>query len=166
MAPPYILFFSGSKDADAKYLSNFQPASVEFMGVVYPSIEHAFQAAKFQRSDKPALASRLLFMDAKGAKSAGSKTAMKRAGATLDVARWNQDSLAVMKHLVAQRMKTDPLYRRMIEEGRRAGTRFLHFERSGAKSIWGGFFPQGASRDTAAAFVGQNLLGRILDGTV
>lgn len=47
------------------FLSNFYPCKVEFEGAVYPSVEHAFQAAKtldpderikFQSDVKPATA--------------------------------------------------------------------------------------------------------------
>lgn len=39
---PKIDSFSGTYH----FLSNFWPASVEFEGIVYPSVEHAYQAAK------------------------------------------------------------------------------------------------------------------------
>ena len=36
----YIYFYSGAKHATERYLSTFQPATVEYKGVTFPSIEH------------------------------------------------------------------------------------------------------------------------------
>jgi ribA/ribD-fused uncharacterized protein len=41
-APAKITEFQG----DYRFLSNFYPATVEFEGITYPSVEHAYQAAK------------------------------------------------------------------------------------------------------------------------
>lgn len=158
----FVLFFSKAADPDARYLSNFQPARVELDGVVYPSVENAFQAAKYLRSDRPDLAPALARMAPAEAKSAGSRSGMRRRGATLDLRRWDVESEGVMRRLVAQRLRTDARFRGIVARARAAGTRLLHFERSCERSIWGGCFPTGSPR-TVHAFRGGNLLGRILE---
>ena len=60
-----VQFYSKSADDDdislgvpswRKVLSNFHPVVIEVQGKRYPSVEHAFHAAKARCSDKPALA--------------------------------------------------------------------------------------------------------------
>src|SRR3954454_2152936 len=41
-APAKIAQFQG----EFRYLSNFWPATVEFEGITYPTVEHAYQSAK------------------------------------------------------------------------------------------------------------------------
>ena len=45
--PPIIAF-----DGEFRWLSNFWPAAVWLDGIQYPSVEHAFQAAKFRPEDR------------------------------------------------------------------------------------------------------------------
>lgn len=161
----YVLFFSKAKDPTARYLSNFTEAPVEYNGVVFPSIENAFQAAKYAHSTQPHLFAELASMTPAEAKSAGSKSGMKKRGATLDLSTWNNLSPRVMKQLVEQRMKTDARYKELILQGRRDGVAFLHFERSGANSLWGGSFPKTMPRE-AAYFEGGNGLGLIMSGKI
>jgi predicted NAD-dependent protein-ADP-ribosyltransferase YbiA (DUF1768 family) len=49
--PGYLLFFSKSKSGLGRYLSNFWPSKVRYGGLVFPSVEHAYQAAKFRYID-------------------------------------------------------------------------------------------------------------------
>jgi ribA/ribD-fused uncharacterized protein len=167
MTREYIYFFSKSKGALERRLSNFYPARVEYKGVVFPSIENAFQAAKYECSSKPDVFRDLARaeMTPAMAKSAGSKTGMKKRGAVLDVAKWNDQSVAIMKRLVKSRMKTDDLYRKTILLARKQGLPIYHFERSCAKSFWGGCFRKGEAH-LAKNFVGENMLGKILGGKV
>ena len=164
-SPEYVLFFSKSKSTSERLLSNFSLSPVEYHGVTFPSIENAFQAAKYRFSTNPGVWTTLAHMSPAEAKREGSKSGMWKHGAVLDVAAWTEASPHVMKTLVQRRMQTDALYRHTIETGRRDGTAFLHFERSGAKSFWGGCFPADAPR-TPSAFAGKNVLGKILMGTL
>lgn len=170
LTKPYILFFSKSKHALERRLSNFYPAQITYKGVTFPSIENAFQAAKFlhllgpERERKDLFAA---FADMKpvAAKSAGGKGAMKRHKVLLDVEGWNGASVRIMKLLVKKRMKVDDLYRKIILLARRQHVPLLHFERSCARSVWGGCFDKTKSRE-ANNFKGQNLLGKILMGVI
>ena len=162
-----IYFFSKSKGFLEKRLSNFYPSPVYYNGFMYPSIENAFQAAKYECSSKPGIAEELAErrVTPAMAKSLGSKSGMKKRGAVLDVNKWNAKSVRMMKQLVNSRMKTDGLYREIILKARKDKVPFFHFERSGRKSFWGGNFPQGTSQ-IPSNFVGENMLGKILDGSV
>ena len=154
------VFFSRSKGPE-RQLSNFFPCDVPHENVLFPSIENAFQAAKYLRSTRPEVFVELASMTPAEARSAGSKTGMRRRGAALDVAAWDRDSVGVMERLVAIRVVQDPGYRSAIAAARKEGTALLHFERSGKKSFWGGSFPAGCER-VPANFVGRNMLGKIL----
>lgn len=160
----YLLFWSRAKGADEKRLSTFFPCRVEYRGVAFPCVENAFQAAKFLYSTRPELFDTLDWqgMSASEAKSAGSKSGMRRLGARLTrVQQWDKDSAGIMKELMQCRMRTDGEFRRIVQAARADGTALLHFERSGARSRWGGSFPKGCER-VPEKFVGHNLLGKIL----
>lgn len=78
---------------DYDFLSNFYPSAVEMDGAIYPTVEHAFQAAKTHDPDQ-----RLTFQNAKtpsGAKQMGRK--IKRR------ADWFDVSLVIMESLVRQK---------------------------------------------------------------
>ena len=164
----YLLFFSRAKGADEKHLSTFAPCRIEYRGVVFASVEHAFQAAKFLYSTKPELfaSSAWADMEPSAAKSAGSKSGMRRLGTRLiRVEDWDRDSVAIMTDLVRLRMDADQRFRRLVETARRDGTALLHFERPGRfrESKWGGSFAKDLPR-LPENFVGRNLLGKILMG--
>lgn len=178
----FIQFYSKSKEYIGKRLSNFYvgPGGVLYRGITFPSIEHAFQAAKYMYTLPPttgdfvdttpsqrfsAVADVIAKMTPEGAKRAGSRSGMKQYAVQLDVKKWNADSVDVMKALVASRMKRDDLYRTLVNGGRREGIVFLHFERSCARSEWGGCFKAGEPR-VVSNFKGQNKLGKILSGVL
>lgn len=80
---------------DYDFLSNFYPSAIEMDGAIYPTVEHAFQAAKTHDPDQ-----RLAFQNAKtpsGAKQMGRK--IKRRPDWFDV------SLVIMESLVRQKFK-------------------------------------------------------------
>jgi ribA/ribD-fused uncharacterized protein len=83
---PAITSFSG----DHAFLSNFYPADTPYEGMVYPSSEHAFQAAKtLDREERQRLAA--LSTPAKA----------KRAGRRVDLRPdWEQVKIAIMKDIV------------------------------------------------------------------
>ena len=56
----------------------------------------------------------------------------------------------------------DRLYRDLIAGFAKHKTRIYHFERSGPKSYWGGFFPKDATRGDPNAWQGKNMLGKLL----
>lgn len=158
----FIYFKFASKHILQRYLSNFYPAKVVYKGVAFPSIEHAFQAAKYLLSNKPeAFKSIAHLKTAREAKSAGSKSGMKKRGAMLDVVRWNELSTDIMRQLVESRVKHDAVYRKILKAARKKKIKLYHFEsacgKRGGKPFWGGYFKAG-SRE----WFGTNMLGEIM----
>lgn len=104
-----------------RFLSNFYPAEVEMDGLVYPTVENAYQAAK---STNPIL--RLHFTTITPLK------AKKEAPIVIDKAEWFEKSLGLMEDLVRQKFtkheelkqKLIDTFPRHIEEGNNWGDRF------------------------------------------
>lgn len=160
MSQPYqhekhVLFWSKSRKLGDRVLSNFYPATVEYRGVAFHSIEAAFQAAKYLYSSNPEAFTEFTGMSALEARRAGSKEGMRERNAVLDVVAWDTASATVMRELVQARKATDKTYRDTIDRANADGVALYHFERSGARSKWGGCFKNGV-------FVGGNMLGKIL----
>jgi ribA/ribD-fused uncharacterized protein len=135
-----ITSFRGEYD----FLSNFYPSPVEMDGAVYPTVEHAFQAAKTHDPDQ-----RPAFQNAKtpsGAKQMGRK--IKR---RMD---WFNVSLVIMESLVRQKFtKYTDLRSKLLStsdapliEGNTWRDKFYGAIWDSKKSEW----------------VGENHLGRIL----
>jgi len=103
------------------FLSNFHPVVVELDGMTFPSVEHAFQAAKsLDPVDRARLARALTPGHA------------KRLGRTLPLPpEWDTLRLEVMARLLAQKFRTPYLRRALLatgdahlEEGNTWGDRF------------------------------------------
>jgi ribA/ribD-fused uncharacterized protein len=170
MATKVELFYSKSKSkADLgkaipadwrRQLSNFWPQEIEVNGRHYPNAEAAFQAAKAMESSKPELAKNFevggsIGPDPADAKKAGTKKAYKEAGATLKAADWDKKRNEAMMDILQARYDSDPMFRQILEATLKANILLLHYERSGAKSYWGGAVKDGE-------IVGENMLGRML----
>ena len=170
MASKIELFYAKSKSkADLgkaipadwrRQLSNFWPQEVEVDGRKYPNAEAAFQAAKAQMSSKPEMAKEFevggsIGPDPADAKKAGSKKAYKAADATLKAADWDKVRNEAMMNVLKARYATDAMFRQILEATLKANILLLHYERSGAKSYWGGAVKDGE-------IVGENMLGRLL----
>lgn len=82
--------------ADHRFLPNFHPSPIEFEGVVFPTVEHAFQAAKtLDRSQRLAIA------------ALPTPGKAKRAGRKLDLrGDWEAVKVDCMRHLL--RLKFRP----------------------------------------------------------
>ncbi len=159
----YILFHSKSKSGIGKYLSNFTPARVRFHGHWYPSVEHAFQAAKFLftngklhvldlASDRPGGSWTSLV-----AKRYGSKKSFASLGLTLDTDAWNASASRIMGELLRSRARHDPLFKKIVRKANREGVALLHHERGGSRAFWGGAFDKAKRR-----FEGSNRLGLLM----
>ena len=62
-----------------------------------------------------------------------------------------------MKGILEKRWSMDARFREILREVLKSGRSLLHFERSGAKSFWGGCVSK-----TKGLVVGQNMLGKIM----
>lgn len=167
-----LVFFSKSKNPDARYLSNFTdtdglkienvcfPTSNSVLeNKVFPSIEHAFQGYKLAISNAPEsiINSLIDSTDGKEVKRMGSKKFFKENGLVLDISSWTSKSMNLMRYLVRQRLHIDLKYREIIKNAIDNDIKLYHFERSGRKSLWGGFFEK-----QTGVWVGGNRLGKML----
>ena len=164
-----VVFFSKSSlspplrprlpDSWRRVLSNFHPCRLSLEGAPYASVEHYFQGQKALCSDRPEMAERFrsdaevdaVGPDPLGARRAGGRSAYRRAGATLDVSRWEACRVAVMQRALEARWAQDGLFREILVSD------LLHFERSGADSFWGGSLRKADGRPQ-----GENWLGKLL----
>lgn len=168
-----LVFSSKSKDANARYLSNYTktdgliideayfptPNNV-LHNKVFPTIEHAFQAYKLARSHAPEhIINKLINTpDPSVVKRMGGRKSFDTNGLTLYISEWNHASLHIMRYLVRQRLHIDDKYRDIIQKAVNNNIKLCHFERSGKRSIWGGYINKNTGE-----WVGQNRLGQILE---
>jgi ribA/ribD-fused uncharacterized protein len=85
---------------DFAWLSNFFPATVVLDGEAYPTVEHAYQAAKALRPK-----------DQKRIREAPSPGRAKRLGRTLEYVRfdWDEYKVPLMRYLLAQKFEHEGL---------------------------------------------------------
>jgi ribA/ribD-fused uncharacterized protein len=125
-----------SFDGTYRFLSNFKSVNVEFDGIVYPSTENAYQAAK---ADDPALRSRFLTCTAGQAKRLGREITLR--------SDWDDVKYGIMRDLlyakfedVVLREKLKSTYPQELIEGNTWGDTY-----------WG-----------VCRGIGQNNLGKLL----
>lgn len=131
-----IASFSGKY----RFLSNFYPSPLEWEGVTYPSVEHAFQALK---TDDPDWRRRIKTADTPGAAKRLGRQCPKRV-------TWDKERVKVMGILVHCKFRQNPdLEKKLLatgdaelEEGNTWGDKF-----------WGVDLKSG---------VGENKLGKLL----
>lgn len=91
-----------------RFLSNFWPAEVEFEGKKYPTVEHAYQAAKFEHNGYR-----------KVIRKAETPGIAKKLGSTRAYpihADWNEGrAIAVMSDLLAQKFSDPELAKRLLD---------------------------------------------------
>jgi hypothetical protein len=168
-----LQFYSRSADPALRVLSNFTllpdgavlRAHVTVRGATFTlmarSVEHAYQGLKWVAAGYSLDAQRLFFGPAPGYKTAreakrgGGQAAFRAAGVVLTL---NGDDLyAIMAQLLQARAEADNVFvNALLATG---DAQLYHFERSGARSTWGGNFPGG---DMSLPFRGGNALGRLL----
>lgn len=129
-----IVTFSG----DYEFLSNFFPSPVEFEGHVYPTVEHAFQAAK---TLDPAERDKIRALPTPGqAKRAGKRVQLRP--------DWNEARVLVMGELVRRKFESTELRRLLLATGNAELVE---------GNTWGDRF-WGVCKGT-----GENRLGKILE---
>lgn len=121
------------------FLSNFWPSPVIWQGVLYPSVEHAYQAAK---TDDPAWIARIA--------AAATPAEAKRLGGRLPVRQtWNRERLAVMEALLRQKFAHPDLRAQLLA----TGDVQLYEGNAWGDRFWGVDLRTGE---------GRNILGRLL----
>jgi len=90
-----------------RFLSNFWPASVQLQGLWFPTVEHAYQAAKtFDLKEREAIS----YLSTPGE--------AKRAGRRLLVRPdWEEEKLLIMEDLVKQKFQSPSLRAKLLETG-------------------------------------------------
>jgi ribA/ribD-fused uncharacterized protein len=129
--------------AQNAYLSNFHPSPIEYDGETYPTVEHAFQAAKTHNPEHKRI---IREKDTPGkAKRAGSKR-----GKLITLrSDWEQVKLGIMEELVRRKFQ-DPGLQAQLEA---TGDQELQEGNNWNDTFWGVNLKTGN---------GQNHLGRIL----
>lgn len=89
-----------------RWLSNFWPVKVKYLGVEYLSVEAAYQAAK---SDDPEVRFQFCFLNPYQAKALGKKVTLR--------ADWNDIKLSVMTGLLIQKFKDPTLAKALADTG-------------------------------------------------
>jgi ribA/ribD-fused uncharacterized protein len=103
-----------------RFLGNFHECYVEMDGVIYPTVEHAFQAAKtFDHHDRETI------------RGADSPRHAKRIGRSVDLrSDWDDVRVEVMKELLVKKFETSDLRKKLL------ATRDAQLV-SGGDSFWG-----------------------------
>lgn len=131
---PSIGPFVGS----ARFLSNFFPVQIRFEGMSYPSVEHAFQAAKTLRAD-----------ERQRIRACPTAAEAKQTGRTLSLRPdWETIKLEVMEQLLRQKFTTHAALRDQLKSTR---PHALVEDNTWGDTFWGVCKGQGA-----------NHLGRLL----
>jgi ribA/ribD-fused uncharacterized protein len=94
-------------EGDFRFLSNFYPSEVEMDGIVYPSVEHAYQAAKtFDLELRQKIS------------QDSNPSAAKKAGRTLKIRPdWEEVKLSIMESLVRQKFSKEPFKTKLQNTG-------------------------------------------------
>lgn len=122
------------------WLSNFQVASIEFEGAIYPSVENAYQAAKLSNREERGT---FTWCTAGQAKRRGRKIQIRD--------DWESIKVDIMLDLVRKKFKI-PRFRQMLLN---TGDSDIYELNTWGDVEWGVIYVDGI-------LVGKNLLGKIL----
>lgn len=127
-----ILEFQG----EYRWLSNFAPVDIDFRGHVFPSVEHAYVAAKFGDT---ALIIPILDMTAGQAKRYGRNIVLPK--------NWHKDKVAYMTDFLKQKYEQEPYRSKLIATGG------VHIEEGNhwGDTFWG-----------VCDGIGRNILGKTI----
>lgn len=136
--PAAVTRFAG----DHFFLSNFYPAWVELDGMEYPSVEHAYQAAKTLDAEIR-----------RAVQQCASPAEAKAIGSGLDLRPdWETLKFEVMEALLLQKFSQPDLRRMLLA----TGNALLIEGNDWGDRIWG------CTRSDAGGWIGENRLGRLL----
>lgn len=131
-----------------RFLSNFWYADVIYLGIKFPTVEHAYQCAKIDPMDPEAAELRKMFASLcrpGAAKAAGRN--LKRIGA-----RWDEMKFSIMEGLLMQKFYTGELRDKLLATGELP----LYEVNTWSDKIWG------VVRDKEGRLEGENNLGKLL----
>ena len=161
------LLNAGMPATALKDLSNFSEHRVEYNGLVFPSVEAAFQSQKYSMAQfkdveiTKAKAEEIIRKFAAWgpleAKKNGGRKGMDKFGFTLNVELWEKESVSIMKALIKSKIEKNPDIQNILKIAKQFQLSFAHFSRSDMK--WGCHLEKDGSRIK----VGDNLLGDIFN---
>ncbi|OGK19029.1 hypothetical protein A3D80_03670 [Candidatus Roizmanbacteria bacterium RIFCSPHIGHO2_02_FULL_40_13b] len=120
---------------------NFSSFQVKWKGTLWPTVEHAFQAAKFETTDSK------IYNEIKNVKSADEARRIAVRNKDKRTANWNEIKVEIMKNIVRHKINQHPyVLKKLIQSGKRK-----IIEDSWRDSQWG----WGEDKK------GKNLMGKI-----
>jgi len=128
------------------FLSNFHHSIVQFEGMNYPTVEHAYQASKSTEYFFRKL------MSATPAEKAG--TAKKRGRAIRLRSGWEEIKISIMHQLLREKFRNEPLRTKLLETGSAELIEGNYWH----DNIWGVCFCDDKCKDIE----GKNILGKLL----
>lgn len=131
-----------------RFLSNFWPASVEWRGHTFPSVEIAYQAAKCA---DPKQMIEFTALTPSEAKKKGQHIIIRPA--------WDAERLKVMEHLVTKKFSDDESLRKMLLS---TGSKELVEANAWKDKFWGVYYRFNGTNRQWECFGGDNNLGKIL----
>ena len=161
-----MIFHSRAKNCTSPFiesamrdLSNFSSFDVVYEGNVYSTVEHAYQALKYSCTTNPDLVHSIRdefsTKTAVQAKSSGSKKEMKKRGVVLDVSKWNECNLGIMKNLISSKLSRHTHLQQILTTASENKVYLVHFSRM--DMYWGAH----TNSEQTAIIKGSNYLGRI-----
>ena len=144
-----------------KLLSNFAETPVQWNHHMYPTVEHAFQAAKYMFSTLPSFEKEFRVGESIGlqppkvAKTAGSKTGMKKNKAVLNIVEWDSQKNDIMQQLILDKIERHDIIRSILQSCREHHIPLFHYSKD--DYVWGCTI----NEEEGIVKEGSNLLGEL-----
>jgi ribA/ribD-fused uncharacterized protein len=144
-----------------KLLSNFAETPVQWNHHMYPTVEHAFQAAKYLFSTLPSfekefrVGGSIGLQPPKVAKTTGSKTGMKKNKAVLNIVEWDSQKNDIMKQLIQDKIQRHDIIRSILQSCREHHIPLFHYSKE--DHVWGCTI----NEEEGTVKEGNNLLGKL-----
>ncbi len=183
VCPTKLLFYSKTKEEkkekDKQFaflplnapraLSTFSPHAVTWESKRYPTVEHAFQAAKYAMSGRADVAALFEVGGTIGtqepavAKREGGKGAFKTRKVLLDVAKWTTESVPIMRGLIQQKVDSHADIYAIVSLLAENHVHTVHYENPGRScQFWGA----NMNADRTEILAGNNELGKIYNDII
>ena len=153
------------KNFGIPHWSNFYPALITVENQTFPPVEHCFCAAKASCSTQPAHVQEFQLDGSIGkTESVTGQTSGFQGGLCTRerhiacTKAWIQQRDSRVAKALAARAQQDGLFRKVLLETKQRNLHLLHFERTGAKSHWGGNINKGTGQPQGTNRFGQLLM--------
>lgn len=134
-------------DGDYAWLSNFYPVVVHLHGINFPTVEHAFVAAKTKNYMDRMLIAAMDAKDAGKAKIRGRKFELRD--------DWEEVKVSIMRQLLMQKFSYAELRKKLLATGDRTLLEGNYWH----DNFWGSCF---CDRQEACKYHGKNMLGKLI----